>query len=129
MKKFFSEEKQTDLSDIDNKTSANCMFNISFTVTSEQIKQTIHRLLNDKVLRLNNISNEILKMIIYIIKNDLAHAISWCFISEMTSKSFHKFITVVLRKNRKKNYLLLSSYCFIALKNTIAKLMKKLVTE
>ena len=72
MKKFFSEESQADLSNIDNETSANCMLNISFTTTSEQIKQAIHRLSNDKVLKLDNISNEILKKVIHIIKNDLA---------------------------------------------------------
>jgi len=30
---------------------------------------------------------------------------------------------------RKKDYSLSSSYCLIALKNTIAKLMKKLIAE
>ena len=66
---------------------------------------------------------------IHVIKNDLAQAINKCFISEMMLKIFYKFITVVLRKKRKKNYLFLSSYHFIALKNTIIKLMKKLITE
>jgi hypothetical protein len=32
-------------------------------------------------------------------------------------------------QEEKKNYLMLSSYCFIALKNIIAKLMKKLIAE
>ena len=109
--------------------SANYIFNISFITTSEQIKQAIYRLLNDKVLKLNNISNKILKKVTHIIKNDLAQAISKCFISEMTSESFHEFITVILKKKKKQDYLLLSSYCLIVLKNTIAKFMKKLITE
>ena len=44
-------------------------------------------------------------------------------------KSFQEFIIVVLEKNRKMNYLLLNSYHFIVLKNTIIKLLKKLITE
>ncbi len=50
--------------------STHYIFNILFTITAEQIKQTIHRLLNDKVSELNNILNEIFKKVIYIIKND-----------------------------------------------------------
>ena len=48
------------------------MLNISFTTTSEQIKQAIHRLSNDKVSESDNISNEILKKVTHIIKNDFA---------------------------------------------------------
>ena len=129
MKRFFCKKSQTDLNNINNETSENCLLNISLTVISEQIKQTIHRLLNDKVLRSDNILNEILKKIIHVIKNDLTQIINQCFISKMTSKSFCKFITVTLRKNRKKDYSLLNSYYFIVLKNTTAKLIKKLVTK
>jgi hypothetical protein len=38
--------------------SANHMLNISFTVTSEQIEQAIHKLLNDKASESDNISND-----------------------------------------------------------------------
>ncbi len=129
MKKFFSEESQADLSNINGEMPANHMLNISFTITSEQVEQAIHRLLNGKASEPDSISNEILKKVTHVIKNDLAQAISKYFASETTPETFHKFITVVLRKKRKKNYLLSSSYCFIALKNTIVKLMEKLVTE
>ncbi len=50
--------------------SVHCMLNISSTVTAEQIEQTIYKLLNDKVFKLNNILNEILKKLISVIKND-----------------------------------------------------------
>ena len=63
MKKFFSEENQVNLSNIDDETSVNYILNISFTVTSEQIEQAIYRLLNDKTLELNNILNKIFKKV------------------------------------------------------------------
>jgi len=49
MRKFFSEEKQANLNNINNEMSVNHMLNISSIISAEQIEQTIHRLLNDKV--------------------------------------------------------------------------------
>ena len=63
-------------------------------------------MLNDKVLKLNNILNEIFKKIVHIIKNDLTLTINKCFISDVTLKIFCKFITVILRKKKKKEKLL-----------------------
>ncbi len=45
-------------------------FNIFLTVTIKQIKQTIHKLLNDKVLKSNNILNKAFKTATLFIKND-----------------------------------------------------------
>ncbi len=86
-------------------------------------------MLNDKALRLNDILNEIFKKVIYIIKDDLTLMINMCFINEIILKIFCEFITVILRKKRKKNYLFLSNYYSIALKNTIVKLIKKLIVK
>jgi len=88
MRKFFSEEKQVNLSNINNEMSANCMLNISLIISAEQVEQTIHRLLNDKVFELDNISNEVLKMMISLIKKNLTQAISKCFIKNATLRSF-----------------------------------------
>jgi len=129
VRKFFSEERQANLSNINNEMFVNHMFDISSIISAEQIEQTIHKLLNDKASESDNISNEVLKMVILLIKKNLTQAISKCFIKSVTPRSFQKFITVVLWKKRKKNYFLLSSYCLIALKNTITKLIKKLITE
>jgi len=129
MRKFFSEERQADLNNINNEMSVNHMLNISSIISAEQIEQTIHRLSNDKASESDNISNEVLKVVIPLIKKNLTQTISKCFIKNTTPRSFQKFTTVVLQKKRKKNYFLPSSYCLITLKNTITKLMKKLITE
>jgi len=88
MRKFFSEEKQTNLNNINNEMSANHMLNISSIISAEQIEQTIHRLLNGKVSESDNISNEVLKMMISLIKKNLTQVISKCFIKNATSRSF-----------------------------------------
>jgi len=88
VKKFFSEERQVNLSNINNEMFANHMLNISSIISAEQIQQTIHRLLNDKVFKSDNISNEVLKMMVSLIKKNLTQAISKCFIKNATPKSF-----------------------------------------
>jgi len=94
--KFFSEERQANLSNINNEMSANHMLNISSTISAEQIEQTIHRLSNDKVFGSDNISNEVLKVVAPLIKKNLTQAISKCFTKSATSRSFQEFTTVVL---------------------------------
>lgn len=127
--KFFSKSEQADLSNINRKVSADSMLDIFSAVTAEQVEQTINRLSNEKALKSNNISKEALKIMTPFIKKNLMQTISRCFDSESTSESFWEFTTVVLQKKRKKDYSLSSSYCFIALKNTIIKLIKKLIAE
>jgi len=96
VRKFFSEERQANLSNINNEMFVNHMFDISSIISAEQIEQTIHKLLNDKASESDNISNEVLKMVILLIKKNLTQAISKCFIKSVTPRSFQKFITVVL---------------------------------
>ena len=36
---------------------------------------------------------------------------------------------VILREENKADYLLLGSYCLIALKNTFSKILKKVITK
>ncbi len=127
--KFFPEGGQADLSDIDEEASVNHMLNISSAVTAEQVEQTINRLPNGKASGPDNISNEALKAVVPLIKKGLTRAISKCLDSGSTPGSFCESITVVLRKERKRDYSLPSSYRPIALENTIAKLMEKLVAE
>jgi len=88
VRKFFSEEKQANLSNINNEMSVNCMLDISSTISAEQIEQTIHRLSNDKVSGSDNIPNEVLKVVTSLIKKNLAQAISKCFIKGVTPRSF-----------------------------------------
>ena len=43
--------------------------------------------------------------------------------------SLKESTTVILRKDKKKDYSLLSSYRLIALENTIAKVIKKIIAN
>jgi len=94
--KFFSERDQADLSDINKKALVNFILNIFSAVTVKQIEQIINKLFNEKVLSSDDISNEVLKTVVFLIKKNLAQIISKCFNSELTSESFHKFTTIIL---------------------------------
>jgi len=64
-----------------------------------------------------------------VIVKDLAEAVSYYFASRIILKSLKEFITMVLYKEGKKNYSLPGSYRLIALKNTLAKVLKKHVAN
>ena len=63
------------------------------------------------------------------IKADLAKEVSRCFEGRLMPECLRESTTVVLRMERKQNYSLPSSYCPIALENSIAKLMEKIVAD
>jgi len=64
-----------------------------------------------------------------VITKDLAEAASHYFTSGIILKSLKESITIVLRKEGKKDYSLLGSYRLIVLKNTLVKVLKKHVAN
>jgi len=105
------------------------MLNISPTISTEEISKLIRSLLNRKALGLDSILNEVLKVAALIIVKDLAEVASHCFTSRIILKSLKEFITVVLHKEGKKDYFFLGSYKLIALKNMLAKVLKKYIAN
>ena len=105
------------------------MFNISPTILTEEISKLIRSLLNRKALGLDSIPNKVFKVAALVIAKDLIEVASYCFVSGIILKSLKESITVVLRKEGKKDYSLLSSYRLIVLKNTLAKVLKKHVVN
>jgi len=96
---------------------------------TNQIKQIIKNLFTEKTADSDNVLNEILKMTYKTIKKNLIIMITQCFINSSLSLYLKKFTIVMLHKEKKKNYLHFNSYYLIALKNTIVKLLKKIVTK
>jgi len=126
--KFFSKTRIADLSNIEIIREQN-MLNISPTILTKEISKLIRSLLNRKALGLNSILNKVLKVVALVIIKDLAEAASYYFASGIILKSLKESITVVLRKEGKKDYSFLGSYRLIALKNTLAKVLKKYVAN
>jgi len=103
--------------------------NISPTILIEEISKLIRSLLNGKALGPDGIPNEVLKMVALVIVKDLAEAASHCFANGTIPESLKESITVVLRKEGKKDYSLPGSYRLIALKNTLVKVLEKHVAN
>ena len=68
-------------------------------------------------------------MVALVVVKDLVEVASYCLASGIIPESLKEFITVVLRKEKKKNYFLLGSYRLIAFKNTLAKVLEKHVVN
>jgi len=64
-----------------------------------------------------------------VIIKDLAEAASYCFTSGIILESLKESITIVLRKEGKKDYSLLGSYRLITLKNTLVKVLEKYIAN
>jgi len=105
------------------------VLNISPTILIKEISKLIISLLNRKALGLDGILNKVLKVVTLVIIKDLAEVASYCFTSGIILESLKESITIVLRKEGKKDYSLLGSYRLITLKNTLAKVLEKHVAN
>jgi len=127
--KFFSLTEKINLQNITDNESVTHQLNIEKTVITDQMKQVIRSLFTEKTANSDNVLNEILKMTCEIIKKNLTVIITQYFTNSLLSLCLKEFTTMMLCKKRKKNYFLSDSYCLIVLKNTIVKLLEKIVTE
>ena len=87
------------------------------------------KLLNRKGLGPDRILNKALKKLKKKITLGIAKAISWIFRNREIPTRLKESTIIILRKNKKKDYSLLSSYRLIALENTIAKVIKKIIAN
>jgi len=105
------------------------VLNTSPTILIEEISKLIRSLLNGKALGPDGILNEVLKMVALVIIKNLVEVASHCFTNGTIPESLKESITVVLRKERKKDYFFLGSYRPIALKNTLVKVLEKYIAN
>jgi len=124
--KFFLKTKIADFNNIKTIMEQKVL-NISLIILVKKINKPIKSFLNKHFLKLNSILNKIFKVIVLIIIKDLKKIVSYCFASGIILKSLKEFIIIVLYKEKKKNYSLLSSYKLIAFKNTLAKVLEKYI--
>jgi len=67
-------------------------------------------------------------VVVLAIAKDLVEVTNNCFINRIILKSLKESLTMVLRKKEKKNFFL-GSYRLIALKNILAKVLKKYIAN
>ena len=91
--------------------------------------KTISHLLNNIVLGLNRILNKALKIYRLLIVFQLIDVAKVYFIIGYYLRLKRAIITFILCKKGKANYLFLRSYYFIALENTLSKILEKVIVD
>jgi reverse transcriptase-like protein/retrotransposon-encoded endonuclease len=127
--KFFPQAGQADISDLQEAQYPANRIPIPTGVTKEEIEQLIRKLPNGKAPGPDGIPNEILKVIAPMISGYLAQAINTLLVEGQLPGYLKESITIVLRKENKKDYSLPGSYRPIALENTLAKVIEKLLAD
>ena len=91
--------------------------------------KTISHLLNNTVLKLNKILNKVLKTCRPLIVLWLTNIVKAYFIIGYYLRLKRAIIIFILYKEGKADYLFLKSYCPITLKNTLNKILKKIIAD
>ena len=87
----------------------------------------MNRLPKDRALGPDGITDEVIYIVAPLILKKLAQAVIG-YLAIGLPKELKKSFTLVPKKEGKKNYSLLSTYRLIALKNTLVKLVEKILT-
>ena len=102
---------------------------ISQTVIIKEIKNAIQKLSIKKAVGLNRILNKAIKATLKALTTPLANTTTTYLLKSKLLKYYKITTTIILQKVNKKDYSLLKNYQPIALKNTLGKLLKKIVAE
>jgi hypothetical protein len=128
--KFFPITGNADLSDIiAEEQPERRQVDVTPNISPEEISELVRKLPNNKAPGPDEIPNEILKIVVPETAQSLAKASSQCLAGGMMPRQLKESITIVLRKEGKKDYSLPGSYRPIALKNSLAKVLEKRVAN
>ena len=102
---------------------------VNSDITIKEIAGTISRLLNNIVLGLNRILNKALKTCRPLIVLWLINIAKAYFVIDYYLRLKRAIIIFILCKEGKTDYLFLESYRPITLKNTLSKILKKVIAD
>ena len=102
---------------------------INSNITTKEMAKIISCLLNNTVLGLNRILNKALKTYRLLIILWLTNIAKACFIIGYYLRLKRAITIFILYKEGKANYLFLGSYRLITLKNTLSKILKKVIID
>ena len=126
--RFFPQPVLVNLSNITDEALVTHL-RVNSNIITKEIAGTISRLLNNTVLGLDRILNKALKTCRPLIVpwfTDIAKA---CFTIGYYLRLRRAIIIFILRKKGKADYLFLGSYRPITLKNTLSKILKKVIAD
>jgi Reverse transcriptase (RNA-dependent DNA polymerase) len=98
-------------------------------VSQEEVQRVLNHLPSGKAPGSDGIPNEVLRILGPSISEGLAQAISSAFAGGTLSTRYKESVIIALRKEGKKDYSLPGSYRLIALENTLAKVVEKVIAN
>ena len=102
---------------------------VNSNIITKKIAKTISRLLNNTVLELDRILNKALKTCGLLIVPWLVDITKVYFVIGYYPRLKKAIMTFILHKEGKADYLFLGSYHPIALKNTLSKILEKVIVD
>ena len=128
--KLIPAPSEVDLSDIASTPAPTTTLDIPLGNSPNLLERTISRLPNGKATGPDGVPNEALKLLATPeFLKDLARAITSLLELGAIPKAFNETITAILRKEGKDDYTLPGSYRPIALENSLAKLVEKVIAD
>jgi hypothetical protein len=102
---------------------------VNSDIITKEMAKTISRLLNNTALGPDRILNKALKTYRLLIVLWLTDIAKVYFTIGYYLRLKRAIITYILYKEGKADYSLPESYCFIALKNTLSKILKRVIVD
>lgn len=120
---------EADLSDIPINFAVNDQHNsFSFPpIEGPELRRTINKLPTRKAKGEDDISNELIKIALPAIEDELCSLFNSCFKLGFFPKTWRNAITIIIRKNGKDDYSNPNAYRPIALLSCLGKILEKII--
>lgn len=126
--RFFPPPQMVDLEDISMAYYFASLLN-SMKFTLKEVAAAIQKPKPNKAPGMNKILNRFLRQVLKVFLPHFAHLFQACINHRYHPKEFWIVNTIVLKKPKKKNYLLAGLYCSIALLNILDKVLKTILAQ
>ncbi len=126
---FFSCTKHAVLNDTLKYRYLSVMIKTHENIIKEKILQTIKKCKFDNVLRSNDISNKVLKLLINKLMSTLLRLFRVYATLNYHFRCFREAHIIALKKFNKSNYTNLTTYKFITLLNTLNKTLESIIIK
>ena len=128
IKKVFPQLAPIDFSNIIGKTLVTYL-RVNSNIITKETARIISCFLNNKILKPDKIPNKALKTCKLLIALWFSNVAKVYFVINYYPRLGKAITTIVLHKKSKADYLLPKSYCLIALKNTLSKILKRVIIK
>jgi hypothetical protein len=115
--------------DMSNLNYFNVVLKSSFFIMKNEIWQKIKWCKSNNALKLNDIFNRILKIYDDKLMTHLMSLFRVCVALKYHSRCFRKIHIIILKKSKKKNYMNVKMYKWIAFLNICDKVLKSMIAR